>query len=161
MMAAEGHSDQLPSDTEVRMKQRSGTELLCAEKMAPTDIQGSRPRGRCRPHWMWLWLYVLGLVPVFLAVDVALGAGRLLAFLAVAGALGPGDTAGLLGWGCGFRPRGQCWPLEFWLCLEAPGLVPAFQAVALVPTAGASLSSCGCGFRPLGCCWPLGLRLRL
>lgn len=119
MMAAEGHSDQLPSDTEVRMKQRSGTELLCAEQMAPTDIQGSRPRGRCRPHWMWLWLYVLGLVPVFLAVDVALGAGRLLAFLAVAGALGPGSlqaswagavasghvaSAGLWSSGCALKP---------------------------------------------------------
>ena len=37
-MTAEGQSDQLVSDTEVLLKQRSITEFLHAEKMAPIDI---------------------------------------------------------------------------------------------------------------------------
>ena len=37
-MPAEGQSDRMTSDTEVRMKQRSGIKFLYAEKIAPTDI---------------------------------------------------------------------------------------------------------------------------
>jgi len=37
-MAAEGHSDRVVMDMEVQMKQKSVTEFLHAEKMAPTDI---------------------------------------------------------------------------------------------------------------------------
>mgnify|MGYP001860934035 CR=1 FL=1 len=37
-MAAEGQSDKMASDMEVRMKERCGIEFLHLEKMAPTDI---------------------------------------------------------------------------------------------------------------------------
>jgi len=37
-MAAEEHSDKGASNVEVCMKQRSVTELLYMERMAPTDI---------------------------------------------------------------------------------------------------------------------------
>ena len=37
-MAAEGQSDKMVSDLEVWMKQRSDTEFLRVEKMAPADI---------------------------------------------------------------------------------------------------------------------------
>ena len=37
-MAAEGQSDTMASDMEVQMKQRCVTEILCVEKMTPTDI---------------------------------------------------------------------------------------------------------------------------
>ena len=40
-MAAEGQSDKMASDREVHMKQRGVTELLYAEKIAPTDIHQS------------------------------------------------------------------------------------------------------------------------
>jgi len=38
-MAAEGQSDKMASDMEVRIKQRGGTEFLCAEKMVPANIR--------------------------------------------------------------------------------------------------------------------------
>ena len=38
-MAAEGQSDEMVSDMEVRMKQKCAVEFLCVEKMAPADIQ--------------------------------------------------------------------------------------------------------------------------
>ena len=37
-MAAEGQSDTMASDMEVRMKERCVLEFLCAEVMAPIDI---------------------------------------------------------------------------------------------------------------------------
>ena len=37
-MAAEGQSDKMASDVEVRVKQRSGIEFLHVEKVAPTNI---------------------------------------------------------------------------------------------------------------------------
>jgi len=37
-MTAEGHSDKMASDVEVRMKQRCITEFLHVEKIAPNDI---------------------------------------------------------------------------------------------------------------------------
>ena len=37
-MAAEGHSDTMASDVEVRMKQKCIIEFLHAEIIAPTDI---------------------------------------------------------------------------------------------------------------------------
>jgi len=37
-MAAEGQSDRMTSDMEVRMKQRCATEFLHGEKVTPTDI---------------------------------------------------------------------------------------------------------------------------
>ena len=37
-MAAEGQSDRMVSDVEMRMKQRCGIEFLHEEKMAPTDV---------------------------------------------------------------------------------------------------------------------------
>jgi len=37
-MTAEGQSDKMASDMEVRMKQRCVTEFLHAEKIAPNDI---------------------------------------------------------------------------------------------------------------------------
>ena len=37
-MTAEGQSDKMASDIEVRMKQRCVTEFLHAEKIAPNDI---------------------------------------------------------------------------------------------------------------------------
>jgi len=39
-MAAEGQSDRTASDRKACMNQRCGTEFLCAEKIAPTDIHG-------------------------------------------------------------------------------------------------------------------------
>ena len=36
-MAAEGHSDKMASDMEVRMKQRCGIEFLHMERRAPTN----------------------------------------------------------------------------------------------------------------------------
>ena len=160
MMAAEGHSDQLPSDTEVRMKQRRGTELLRAEQMAPTDIQGSRPRGRCRPHWMWLWLQVPGPMPASLwllaqgplvaSADVALGLAAGASLTACGFSLRPWAGAGLSGSGWGFRLLGQCWLVCLWLQalgwyrtlglgLLASGPLQASLAVALSPMASGCL----------------------
>ena len=49
-MAAEGQSDKMVSDREVHMKQRGVSELLYAEKIAPTDIHSSTlAEHLCRP----------------------------------------------------------------------------------------------------------------
>ena len=45
-MAAEGQSDRMVSDMDVQMEQRSATEILHVEKMAPTDI-----------YWHLLYVY--------------------------------------------------------------------------------------------------------
>ena len=45
-MVAEGKSDKMASNLEVRMKQKCAIEFLHAEKMAPTDI-----------HWHFLNIY--------------------------------------------------------------------------------------------------------
>lgn len=93
----------------------------------------------------------LGPVPVYLAVffgpwavpasPAQLWAPQLVsACLAVVVDLGSGATASLSG--CGFRSRGQRWPLRLWLL--APVLVSL--AVFLGPKAGVGLSACD--FRP-------------
>lgn len=45
-MEAEEQSDKKKSNTEVRMKQKCGIELLCAERISPADI-----------HWYLLNMY--------------------------------------------------------------------------------------------------------
>jgi len=42
-MTAEGQSDKMASDVEVRMKHRCVIEFLHAEKIAPNDIHGRLP----------------------------------------------------------------------------------------------------------------------
>jgi len=48
-MAAEGQSDRMASDMEMRMKKRCISEVLHVEKMAPTDIH------RCLHKRRYLW----------------------------------------------------------------------------------------------------------
>ena len=61
-MAAEGQSDRMASEMEVCVKQRCGTEFLCAEKMAPGDIHwclqnayGHQTVNVSTVRWWWQW----------------------------------------------------------------------------------------------------------
>ena len=85
---------------------------------------------------LWLRLYApgpllasrtmaLGPGPVPASPAVDLGPELVLASCAVAVALGPGASAGLLG--CGFRPWGRWQPVCPWLWLQALGLVLVSQ----------------------------------
>ena len=63
----------------------------------------------------------------------------------------PRASAHLSGWGCGFNPQGQCWPLRLWL--QVPWPVPVSLAVFLNPRATPGFS--GSVFRAQGVCQPL------
>ena len=52
-MAAEGHSDRMAPDMEVRVEQSGGTEFLHAEKMAPTDIHQRLWTFMETEQWVW------------------------------------------------------------------------------------------------------------
>ena len=73
---------------------------------------------------------------------------------AVAKALGPGAVQASPAVALSLGPRLVPASLAV---LQARGLVPAFQDLALGSTAGASPSGCRCGFKPRLWCWPLWL----
>ena len=51
-MAAEGQSDTMVSDIEVRIKQRGVTEFFHAEKMSPADTYDAYETLMETKHWM-------------------------------------------------------------------------------------------------------------